>query len=1519
MFSLKKNDEKNFQLFNSLQTQFLWFASFSFHLALFFLFLKFPEVRSFLKFQFLLFSKFSRAFFTFLFSVSNFFSLSKKKGKETTTKFLFLCSSFEKRNSFSFSNTNFSSVDFQKMESFSFFLPFSLFFLKKWKKQQNFFNDSLKIQKESIQKFRKIQQRFFISEMEKNIFFETVFRLSNFSFLESSEKFKKVQNTRSSLSFFSNSLWFNQSRSQNSFPIETFLPELNISKISHSQSNFHFSEFLLSQMSLSLLFQGKNLMTLSSKIRQISSFVFSKVFEFFEFLFVSLYKFLEKPAELIIEWIALIFLLEWSSDILTYLPETFEISFSFTTKKFSRSLRFANLFGNSSNFQNWQSFPVFNTSSFLFQKQLLLFFEQFFSILTQPDIDILIRQRKGVIFWDIWADILLKTAEKYNVNVSSFVTLKEEQELFIEKLLQDKQFLENIKTTDTKSLNLQKQKNFELFKSPLKNMNQTTSLLSKILKISFESSLSFNSNLFSFSREKRKFRVEQDNFFFKNFQDRWSRYSVQQYVTFQGSQNDFFVDIHPPLSFQHIPFLKYVDSAQFMFGSLVCEIYGGLFSKQISKNILVLGSQGAFKTLFVQALAGETEMKIITENASRYAFIQNGVAVGMKYLRDVFDALAFQTPCFFLIENIHLLGSKRPLLISDDENIKVLQPNFGMDQQEIHETNQMIFQLMRHSISDYRRPFKGDFSMGISTNSFVQNLSSFSEKPFASMFTNSQFSEGGFLQISPLSPLPMQQIESTLVDSLFSQGTSEKNENWFQKFFSNPKKQSFLQFSKEEVFAPPATSPFLISRMKEQKKLQPRKIVSDNSWGGFSTDQLLSFQKETSFVRSKVAMLADITLTCSRQKFDMITDLLVILDNVRSNRGFVVFATTHLPSLLDPALRRPGRFDETLSLDQTSTFLSRFEIFKISFQSSISTFDCFDASFLNENTSSIKGEEKNLLNLLQAAKFSLFHTLNYTPKFSSISGKEKKKSFSSTNSTKVESKEGEKKGMFQHFSGTKNQRQIFAYFSPKTSFQNLSKTSTLANFYTAKKDFSWKIQKKTSCSFLRNEKLFSFFLLPKGPSHELTLAYTKIGIFLVQTNLSKSPMAFFPLFLEKMNSQADKKQKKMLQTTASFSSLQNSKYLLQVFLAGKVSEFFLFSHSKFGEKWLPSKSVETNFSVFSTNSTKVESKNIEQNFDIFEEKFCEKSNFSNLTKAPFPPSLGWSSFGGDSTWQNAMPFLFLVLQKRFLFTKNSLLFKMLFFENKNQQKQPPSPPFSSLSIPAKKYEQFKRAEHAFTSKGHFSMNQKIQMHQQQKFLKQLYNIPQQNVLFSQKFSSIQELAYFDSVSLRGTSSHFYYKQYFVQRHRFSYLNQWWNGFFPEHTPESTFLSDVDWRTMFGTSLQPEKSISPSKEKKFLNFEFSMDFPDAEQYYNPRNRRWYFEKNFCEKKIDSSKWFKLDLHLQYEIYYHSFFQVFYETFLYFDKNRELLDFFVSQLLQKGSLKELDSLTILTRFLHNLKFY
>jgi SpoVK/Ycf46/Vps4 family AAA+-type ATPase len=316
--------------------------------------------------------------------------------------------------------------------------------------------------------------------------------------------------------------------------------------------------------------------------------------------------------------------------------------------------------------------------------------------------------------------------------------------------------------------------------------------------------------------------------------------------------------------------------------------------------------------------------------------VLRGVAVGMKYLRDVFDALALQTPCFFLMEHIHVLGSKRPFLISDDENIKGIQANVGLEQQEVHETNQMIYQLNRHSMVDFKRPYKGDFSMGIPTNFFVQSFYSNFENNSNSIFLsagstrtikNSIFSTGSIntQNRNPISPLSVDSIEHSLMKQGFAE--KEKTDNAFQNSENSQKQYSFqsrLQIAQEQIFAPPATSPFTILMMKEQKKLKPKKIVQESSWGGLSTDQFISYQKESSSVRAKVALLADITMNLSRGKLDMITDLLVIIDSVRSNRGFVVFATTHLPSLLDPALRRPGRFDETIYLSQSPNFLNRF-------------------------------------------------------------------------------------------------------------------------------------------------------------------------------------------------------------------------------------------------------------------------------------------------------------------------------------------------------------------------------------------------------------------------------------------------------------------------------------------------------------------------------------------------------------------------------------------------------------------
>jgi len=149
--------------------------------------------------------------------------------------------------------------------------------------------------------------------------------------------------------------------------------------------------------------------------------------------------------------------------MVSFIPDSVESSIWKSSQKLLRPIRTGVFVLSSQNFQQFQNLSAFsfvvggpfhllsyagiftysNVMAFVFQKRLFYFFENFPSILLQPDIDILVRQKKGMIFWDIWAEILLKAAEKYNVNIPSFVTLKEEQEVFVEKLVHDSKFFES--------------------------------------------------------------------------------------------------------------------------------------------------------------------------------------------------------------------------------------------------------------------------------------------------------------------------------------------------------------------------------------------------------------------------------------------------------------------------------------------------------------------------------------------------------------------------------------------------------------------------------------------------------------------------------------------------------------------------------------------------------------------------------------------------------------------------------------------------------------------------------------------------------------------------------------------------------------------------------------------------------------------------------------------------------------------------------------------------------------------
>lgn len=1207
-----------------------------------------------------------------------------------------------------------------------------------------------------------------------------------------------------------------------------------------------------------------------------------KLIDIMEGILMIFYKFLEKPAELMVDWIAEIFLIEWSSDVTTYIPEAFDTSVWNSMTKFSRSTR---PFGGF----------VFG---FITQKMFLGSLEIFYTWVLKPDTDLMIRQKKGVIFWDIWAEILIQAAEKYKMNLSSLSTLKEEQELLIENLLEDKNFTDNkgevSKLQSSKSL--VKQTNFlnsETFKLSLQKMTPLmkflqTSPTNPSLTVDYASFRHFsksknnpyqflNSNLELSNLNFLKIESHLDSPFSQNGTsiDSWKRWSVNQALTTQGRDTDLFMDIHPPKSFLNISFLKTYLPAQEILGSLVCEIYSGLFPQKVSKNILVVGAPGSAKSFFIQALAGETELKVVTDNAHRYALVQGGVPIGMKLLRDVFDSIALHTPCLFLLEDIHIIGERRPMLISDDENSKSSDSVFGAEQEEVHEKNRLIYQLSRHSISHYKKPYKGDFSLSIPTNHFCYDL-------FLGISPSRKRRSG----LTAKSPLPLVQLEKTLTTTESSTANTEES-SYFSENKPGSNSQmllSSLQLSAEQVFAPPATSPFTILLMKEQKKLKPRKFVKEMPWSGLSYDQYMLISKSHYSVRVKVALLAELAMRNLSVKLDMITDLLVIIDSVRSNRGFVVFATTHVPSLLDPALRRPGRLDETISLPLLPNLMSRFEIFKTNLSSYVETTDLFDYSLFTSATKQNENQiyasiSKSLLLLLNAKNSKKFHLQNNLAKpilFPTFFNDYPIYSISQAFQTSMNLNSS----LMNTSQLQKCLNKAFHKKFENQSFTLLKKeSSNLAN-----KDLSYILQSNPlNVVFSGNDKL-----------NYISLTYAQAGQFLVEALILKDQTTYACKFLTSSlrNPEAYNTEDQIFKTL--YSSRVEYKNILLKLFAGQIAEFFVLNPA-YSQKAIQ---LKTNLGFFVEKLNKP---------SVSNDKNWWLTQSSLLQTNPSQSVLFDNIQNYQTYWQSATSFLESLYQKRFLYTKNSVVSKMLFFQDNSSLREPPSPPNSSILMPAKKFENYKRTLKDFIQKPILTINEKLQLHQKQRFLKLLYNIPVQTTFktvsnqnnFSNSslqlqkttfYNSFKELGYLDLLTLKPSSTYAFFQNRFLTRHRFSFLNQWWNGQLAEHNVETTYLSHVDWRSMFVQSLG----------------DLVIDFPDAEQYYNPRLRRWFLQTTSW------NYWLSFDKNLKQEISQHYILYCFTKTSNLLNSNRELFDYLAYRFLRDHQLKEIDLLDSLIRY-------
>ena len=1164
-----------------------------------------------------------------------------------------------------------------------------------------------------------------------------------------------------------------------------------------------------------------------------------KSLDIFQAILGSIYLFFEKPGELIVDWIAYAFLVEWSSDLTTTIPDALDISTMTSYSKISRGMR-PFMLGQSL----FMLSPIGLTNG-LIQRQMWQFYQSTVEQLCQPDTDLLIRQKKGMVFWDIWSELLIDVAEDANINISELTSLKEEQNRLLDKLEQSASSSFAIFKNKQSKQGFVQNANLQIFErnsffmksmNPLK-LNKHFEKKQKIIK----NSNFLNTKILKTHSLDIPTKINQKQL----------TWSVNQFLSYQGKDTELFIDLHPPKSFSHLPSIKYSQSIQQPVGTIICQIFSGIFNQQIAKNILVVGSPGNEKSLLIQAIAGETELKIITDNAQRYAMVYRGVAVGIKLLRDVFEALSLHTPCIFLLEDIHHIGERRPFLISDDENSKATE--FGSEKEEIHEKNQVIYQLSKHFVSHYKKPYKGDFSLLIPTNHFCFNLFLGVSSPRTRSY-----------QVTPSNPL---QFDKSNSDQFSYASNKKQTKNLKDSILS-----SSLQIKSDQLLAPPATSPFSVLILKEEKKLKPKQLVKEMPWSGLPGEQLALISKANYSIRVKIALLADMALSNVSVKLDMITDLLVIIDSVKGNRGFIVFATTHLPYILDPALRRPGRFDETVALPLIPNLFSRWEILKTNFsyftQPSVyssfqmgSTVDFTNISgFFNSNFDASKLSEKlvsfnkkirpnklgNKAGLL-ASKNNKIHAKNLTLSYHLTTKEEPL-----INPTQLQY------AFSTHQNKIKiNQLSKSVEYTAQTDKKTYLKLNSIQSIHELKQ-MNHKGYKKPLPKAFFNLIAKTYFsmsrILTHLISHDLNLSQV--------TKTSKHVEKTFiipPIDLISFDSNI------YLSLYASNDTLKEH---LMHLMAGKLGELFAFSNYNYARTSKMSEH-EKNFST----------SNIKMNYGLM------------------------SMYGIDKTWRAASSLLFSVITKRYLHNKHLMTPKLFYFSNFSSLNEAPTPPSSNILLPLKRYENYRRtfnseqSKHKAKVQGNF-LQTTLELHQQQRLVKRLYKLPIREFFKSEIIS--EKLTGFGNSSItlssveknlmKLTNIQSYYRHRILNRHR-NYLNtQWWNAQLSEHNAESTFLSDIDWRYTFVESIG----------------DIFIDFPDSDQFYNPRNRRWMLTSGSW------NNWFNFEKTTLYDIYQQYTFDCFTKVYNSLDQHREILDFYAFTSLNQCTLHHLKEITMINVF-------
>ncbi len=473
------------------------------------------------------------------------------------------------------------------------------------------------------------------------------------------------------------------------------------------------------------------------------------------------------------------------------------------------------------------------TGSWL-QRRVWSFAENWWYLINQLDSDLLRRKQASRRWWDVWVEVLLAAGEHFGTTFNQSPEAEEDQKRLLTALSQDTKW----SWFDTTRLPPAPQ---------------------------YQSILIWPEDL---SR----------------------MWGSQPQIVAPVQNLEAWMEAPPAKSVRSLPVVSATAPLLPIAGEIICDVFAGLWERRVAKNILVVGPPGRAKSIWVRALAGEMEVPLIHDSAWAYVNVDGNAPAGIQRLKQVFDSVAWHTPCLFLLEDIHAIGRRRSESLSSRETPRettrgILMDSANASYEQQHEKH--VFS--RDAMTHYRRPVLGDFNKGVATYDFCFEL------------------------FDPRFPVSLRRQNTTTSRHSFG-----ANHSIYRPLLSRLQHFKGIKNSLNSgrSRAMPAWQ-MIAQKQQNLRPIYPRQRVLEQPLLGLTEvqEQGLQMNRTRYVIRAKVSWLTQQIFESVSQQLNTLNELLFILDSVRSQRGFAVLATTHVPEMLDPALRRPGRMDQTIHLD----------------------------------------------------------------------------------------------------------------------------------------------------------------------------------------------------------------------------------------------------------------------------------------------------------------------------------------------------------------------------------------------------------------------------------------------------------------------------------------------------------------------------------------------------------------------------------------------------------------------------